>query len=282
MNRRTLIGGLSSALAMVTVVLTGIQGGGYAQSDDSLKQVMDKGKFTYGLEAQYRPFEFRDENNQIIGYDIDVANEIAKRWGITAEPIDTDWATVIQTLYNGGFDLILGGMTATKARYERVNFSVPYMDASSGLLVKTGSGIQSRQDLKGKVVSAGAGTPSVQQLQITAEELGITYNGEIRTYDNDAVAYEAMKAGRIDAYASSMVSLNDFAQANEGFEVIPFQSDKWAAEFTTAAFRKEDETLRQKFNETLLAMKADGTLDALQKKWFGRTFGPLPEEPPTW
>lgn len=281
MQRRTILKGVSGLVAALTMAL----GHGIptvAQTDDSLQTILDSGKFTYGLEAQYRPFEFRDENNQIIGFDIDLANEIAERWGVEAEPIDTDWATVIQTLYNGGFDFILGGMTGTEARYERVNFSVPYMDASSGLIVKAGSGISDRSDLDGLVVGAGAGTPSVQQLEITAEELGIAYDGDIRTFDNDAIAYEAMRAGRIDAYASSLVSLNDFAQANEGFEVIPFQSERWAAEYTVAAFQKEDEALRQRFNETLLEIREDGTLDALQEKWFGRTFGPLPEEPPTW
>jgi polar amino acid transport system substrate-binding protein len=282
MQRRTILVGVSGLIAALTVALLGDGIPTLAQTDDSLQTILDSGKFTYGLEAQYRPFEFRDENNQIIGFDIDLANEIAERWGVEAEPIDTDWATVIQTLYNGGFDFILGGMTGTEARYERVNFSVPYMDASSGLIIKAGSGIADRADLDGLVVAAGAGTPSVQQLEITAEELGITYNGAIRTFDNDAVAYEAMRAGRIDAYASSLVSLNDFAQANEGFEVIPFQSEAWAAEYTVAAFQKEDEALRQRFNETLLEIREDGTLDALQEKWFGRTFGPLPEEPPTW
>ncbi|NJL98981.1 MAG: amino acid ABC transporter substrate-binding protein [Synechococcaceae cyanobacterium SM2_3_2] len=281
MQRRTILMGVSGLIAALTVALMdGIPT--MAQTDDSLQTILDSGKFTYGLEAQYRPFEFRDENNQIIGFDIDLANEIAERWGVEAEPIDTDWATVIQTLYNGGFVFILGGMTGTEARYERVNFSVPYMDASSGLIVKAGSGIAERADLDGLVVAAGAGTPSVQQLEITAEELGIAYDGDIRTFDNDAIAYEAMQAGRIDAYASSLVSLNDYAQANEGFEVIPFQSDRWAAEYTVAAFQKEDEALRQRFNETLLEIREDGTLDALQEKWFGRTFGPLPEEPPTW
>ncbi len=282
MFRRTLLTGVSSTLAaLVVLVAPGIptiaQG-----SDDSFERILERGRFTYGLEAQYRPFEFRDENNNIVGFDIDLANEIAERWGVEAEPVDTDWATVIQTLYNGGFDFILGGMTATEARYQRVNFSVPYMDASSGLLVKADSGIQSREDLNGRVVAAGAGTPSVQQLQITAEELGISFSGDIRTFDNDLVAYEAMLAGRIEAYASSIVSLNDFAQNHENFTVLPFQSERWASEYTVAAFRKEDEALRQRFNETLLELREDGTLDALQEKWFGRTFGPLPEEPPTW
>jgi len=84
---------------------------------DTLAAVKEKGTMVFGLEAQYKPFEFRDENNEIIGYDIDVATEIGTRLGgVAPEPIDTNWSTVIQSLYNGDFDLILGGMTATEAR----------------------------------------------------------------------------------------------------------------------------------------------------------------------
>jgi polar amino acid transport system substrate-binding protein len=86
-------------------------------SAGKLDDVKKKGFFVYGLEAQYKPFEFRNEKNEIVGYDVDVANEIAKRiGGITAKPVDTNWSTVIQSLYNGEFDVIIGGMTATEAR----------------------------------------------------------------------------------------------------------------------------------------------------------------------
>lgn len=110
----------------------------------------------YALQAQYKPFEFRNEANNIVRYDIDVADEIGRRIGnVAAKPMDTNWATVIQSLYNGQFDVVIGGMTATEKRYARVNFSAPYMNASSGLLVKADSGIRSQKDLGGKTVGAG-------------------------------------------------------------------------------------------------------------------------------
>lgn len=252
-----------------------------APTNAALQKIYAQGYFTYGLEAQYRPFEFRDENDQIIGYDIDIANEIGKRMGVEARPVDTSWGAVIQSLYDGKFDFILGGMTANGERYKRVDFSVPYMDGSSGLLVRAGEGIAERKDLAGKIVAAGEGTPSVQQLEETAAELGITYSEEIKTFDDDAAAYEALKTNRVDAYASSIVSLLDWASQNPGFEVIPFKSDMWPAEYTAAAFRKEDHTLRAVFNGLLIAMKEDGTLAALQEKWFGQTFD-LPNNPPVW
>ena len=112
---------LSASLAAMLIAMPVSAGG--------LMDIKDRGEFKFGLEAQYRPFEFRDDNNEIIDYDIDVANEIAIRLGVTATPVDTYRATVIQSLNNGAF--ILGGMTATEERYKRLNFSDPYMDASS-------------------------------------------------------------------------------------------------------------------------------------------------------
>jgi polar amino acid transport system substrate-binding protein len=251
---------------------------------DALAEIRERGSFRFGLEAQYKPFGFRDESNAIVGYDIDVAAEIGKRLGgVEPVPTDTNWATVIQSLYNGDFDFILGGMTATAPRFERVNFSYPYMDASSGILVKADAGIETPADLAGKAVSAGAGTPQVQQLELAAEEHGITYNGEIRTYDDDTVALAAMNAGRIDAYASTLVSLLELAKTAEGVTVIPFTSTKWSQEFTAMAFRKEDEPLRTEINRIIAEMKDDGTLAALQEKWFGQSFVDiLPNEAPTW
>ncbi len=158
-------------------------------------------------------------------------------------------------MYNGEFDFVLGGMTATQKRFERVNFSWPYMDAGSGLLVKADSAIASPKDLAGKMVAAGAGTPQLNQLALAAEEHGIAYNGEVKSFDNDAVAYEAMAAGRVEAYASTVVSLLEFVKTNPGYKVIPFTSAKWGAEYTAMAFKKEDETLRAEVNKHLAAMK---------------------------
>ena len=276
-TRRALVA-VSAAIAFA-----GLSFYGTPANADTLDEVKKRGHFVFGLEVGYKPFEYRDDDNNIVGYDIDVANEVAKRLGVEAKPMDTNWATVIQTLYDGGFDLILGGMTATEKRFKRVNFSIPYMDASSGILVLKAGGITDRKGLDGKTVSAGAGTPQISQLKLSAEELGISYKGSIKTYDKDAVAYEAMRAGRVDAYASTIVSLLEFSKTTDGFDVLPFASSKWKQEWTAMAFRKDDETFRAAFNDQIRAMKADGTLKALQEKWFGKSFvDSLSDDAPTW
>ena len=93
-----------------------------------------------------------------------------------------------------------------------------------------------------------------------------------------------MRAGRVEAYASSIVSLMEFAKTTDGeFGVVPFTSKHWGQEFTCMAFRKEDEDLRGAFNDLIAEMKADGTLEALQVKWFGQSFVDLlPNVPPEW
>lgn len=249
----------------------------------ALDDVKSAGKFVFGLEVGYKPFEYMDDSGNLVGYDIDVANEIGKRLGVDAVSQDTNWSTVIQTMYDGGFDLILGGMTATEKRYKRVNFSIPYMNAASGIIVLKDSGISDRSDLGGKTVSAGAGTPQLDQLQISADEVGISYNGDIKSYDSDAVAYEAMRAKRIDAYASTLVSLLEFAKTDDSFMVLPFASDQWSQEYTSMAFTKEDDDLRNAFDNAIRGMKSDGTLAKIQEKWFGQSFiDTLPDQAPSW
>lgn len=248
----------------------------------TLQALQDKGFFAYGLEAGYRPFEFYDDNNELIGYDIDLANALGERWGIEARPTPTNWATVIQSMYDESFDMILGGMTATAERFERVNFSIPYMDASSGLLVRADAGISDRQALDGKIVGAKSGTPSIEQFEVTQEELGIQYAEPTKTFPDDAAGVEALRSKRIDAYASSVVSMLEVTKEQEGLAVIPFKSDRWAAEYTCAAFRKEDDDLRAAFDEAIMAMRDDGSLYELQQKWFGVTFEDLTATAPTW
>jgi polar amino acid transport system substrate-binding protein len=92
-----------------------------------------------------------------------------------------------------------------------------------------------------------------------------------------------MASGRIDAYVSTLVSLSEFTKTTEGFEILPFRSDRWSTEYTAAAFRKEDNDLREAFDTAIREMKADGTLAALQEKWFGRSFvDGLSDDAPTW
>jgi polar amino acid transport system substrate-binding protein len=265
----------STAIAFVSASI--------AQSG-TLDEVKAQGELKFGLEAQYRPFEFRDENNDIIGYDIDLGNAFAESLGVVAVPVDTNWGTVLGSLYSGEFDMILGGMTATEKRFEQVNFSVPYMDAATGLLVMKGGVIMDFEDLVGQSVGAGSGTPQIEMLTGCAIEKGIAFDGNIQTFDNDAFAYEALATGRIVGYSSTIVALLEAAKVDSDLMAIPWNCDgKFGGEWTSAAFTKENDSLRLAFDEFITEMKTSGKLEELQLKWFGQSFvAALPDTAPSW
>ena len=243
---------------------------GESGDSDTLSVVLEQGYATYGLEAQYEPFGFRGEDNEIVGYDIDLGNAIGDKLGIEMRPTDTGWATVIQTMYDGGFDFILGGMTATAERAERVDFGVAYAEQASAMLVRVDDEIESQADLDGRIVAAGEGTPSVAMLEDLADQLGLTYDGEIQQFADDATAYEALAAGRIDAYATSYVSLVPLLDARPGeFRTVDFRPDGYPDFYAAMAFRQEDDSLREAVDQVILELKEDGTLAELQMKWFG-------------
>jgi len=251
---------------------------------DALADITASGELKFGLEAQYRPFEFRDESNNIVGYDIDLGTAFAASLGVKAVPVDTNWSTVLESLYSGQFNMILGGMTATEVRYEKVNFSVPYMDAASGLLMTKASGIADFAGLAGKAVGAGAGTPQIDMLTTCAGKAAVAFDGDIQTFDNDALAYEALATGRIAGYSSSIVSLLEASKANPDLVAVPWNCDgAFGGSWTAAAFRKEDDSLRAAFDAFIAAKAASGELEAMQMKWFGQSFvTALPTTAPTW
>ena len=247
----------------------------------TLEKVQKQGFATYGLEAQYEPFGFRDESNNIVGYDIDLGNAIGEELGIEMRPVDTGWATVIQTMIDGGFDFILGGMTATAERAERVDFGVTYAEQASAFLVRADDTLKEQGELGGRKVAAGEGTPSVKMLEDNATQYGITYDGEIQQFGDDATAYEALAIGRIDAYATSYVSLVPLMKKRPGeFKAVMFRPDGWPDFYACMAFRQDDDTLRNAIDEAILKLKKDGTLAKLQIKWFGiemKTLDTAPE-----
>ncbi len=272
----------ASIVVSSLLVLSALSACSDSESDlSTLEKVQKQGFATYGLEAQYEPFGFRDESNNIVGYDIDLGNAIGKELGIEMRPVDTGWATVIQTMYDGGFDFILGGMTATAERAERVDFGVTYAEQASAFLVRADDTLKDQSELGGRIVSAGEGTPSVQMLEDNAKQYGIKYDGEIQQFGDDATAYEALAAKRVDAYATSYVSLVPLMNRRPGeFKAVPFRPDGWPDFYACMAFRQEDDTLRNAIDEVILKFKKDGTLAKLQVKWFGiemKTLDTAPE-----
>ena len=166
--------------------------------DDSLQKILDKGYMILGLDENVPPMGFRDETGTIVGFDIDLATEVAARLGVRLEIQPIDWNAKEMELNDGKIDMIWNGMSITPARVEEMNMSKPYIANRQIIIVSEDSGIKTKADLAGKKVAAQAGSSAIDAMQADAETFA-TF-GDLVEFDNNNAAYLDLKVGRVDAF----------------------------------------------------------------------------------
>ena len=151
---------LLMTIAIACVALSFVTAAGAQEQgvDRSLEKVLDKGVFVLGLDDSFPPMGFRDENNEIVGFDIDLAREVTSRMGVELKLQPIDWNAKEQELNTGNIDCIWNGFTITPERREMINFSDPYVDNAQVAVVRGDSQVRSLADLAGKRVGIQAGS----------------------------------------------------------------------------------------------------------------------------
>ncbi len=182
-----------------------------AEDDTSLEDLKSRGKFIIGLDDSFPPMGFRDEENNIVGVDIELAAEVAERLGVefVAQPIN--WDTKEMELENGNIDCIWNGMTVTDERKEAMFLSKPYLNNRQVVIVKESSGIKELSDLEGKIVALQKGSSAEQALASS----DIADKVKVQTYDENVTAFMDLQAGRVDAFLVDEVAGN-YIVANQG------------------------------------------------------------------
>jgi polar amino acid transport system substrate-binding protein len=266
MDRRRVLLGAGAA------TMIGLGGMSRARAD-AMADGKKRGTLIIGMEAAYVPYEYF-QNGKIIGYDCDIAAALCAKLGVQPKFVDTAWAGIIPALYAGKFDCIISGMTITAARAQKVLFSMPYADASNAVLARANdSAITSAADLSGKMVGVQLGSAAAVIIQTYADKLKAAgkpgYAG-VKQYDHYPEAYEDLVNKRTDGVVNSVSSLMVVMRDAPGqFKIVPGISSIRA--YFGMAFREDDGALRDFANTVLAGMKSDGSLDTLQKKWFGGT-----------
>ena len=225
----------------------------------------DNGKFIVGLDDSFPPMGFRDENNEIVGVDIDLAKEVAKRLNMefVAQPID--WDSKELELKNGNVSCIWNGMTITDERKEAMLISDPYMANNQIIVVAPGSDITSSADLAGKVVGLQKGSSAVAALDKTEVRAQIK---EVVEYTDNVLALTDLKVGRTDAVVvDEVVGRYYVAKAADDYVVL---EESLAPEEYGIGFDKGNTELCEKVNKALKKMKEDGTTAKISEKWFGK------------
>ena len=232
------------------------------ESLNSLEAVQKAGKLTIGLDDSYPPMEFRDSKNNLVGFDVDLGNEIGKKLGVTTEYTTTDFNGILLALTSSKFNIILSGMSITDKRKESIDFSDAYVMGGQVVAIKKGNtSIKSLEDLKGKVVAC--------QLGSTGDTAATAMKGlkEIKRYDKITEAFQELSVGRVDAVIMDAQVGGYYVAKKPGeYDVL---KDVITEEPMGIGFKKEDKELRAAVQKALDELKADGTLSKLSEKWFG-------------
>ncbi len=208
----------------------------------------------------YPPFNFILENNEVDGFDVDVAKEIAKRMGKELKYVTTSWDGILEGLRAGRYDGILGSMGITDSRLEIVDFSTPYYYSGPQLIVRKDSGINSIEDLdKSNTVALATGT--------TFEDDAKKHDITVKLYEDDNQTLMELINGRVDAVLTDrIVGLNAMSKMKGG-DKLTLAGSVLRTEMMGVAFKKNS-PLTAEVNKILEEMRADGTLTEISNKWF--------------
>lgn len=233
--------------------------------DRSLKKVLDKGTFILGLDDSFPPMGYRDENNEIVGFDIDAAREVCSRLGVTLVCQPIDWAAKEQELATGQIDCIWNGFTMTEERKEALTFTDAYVNNAQVVVVKASSPYKTLEDLSGKVVGLQAGSSAQAAVDDTPSFKASIK--EVVEFKENLTALMDLEIGGVDAVVMDLLVANDnIKRSGKDFRML---DESLTKEEYGIGFRKGDVALKDAVQGKLLEMAKDGTLAEIATKWFG-------------
>lgn len=252
---------------IISVVLLLVMAGVlFAGCGNTTKTEPAKKKIVIGLDDNFPPMGFKDEKNNIVGFDIDMAKEAAKRLGIEVEFKGIDWSSKEAELNSKRIDALWNGMNITEERKKNVLFSDPYMESKQLIFVLANSPIKSAADLKGKVV--GVQQSSIGEEVVTKDEKLKATLKDFKKYPDCVAAFMDLKTGRLDAVVTDEI-LGRYYMSKEAWAYIAIEQPLGEVGVYGVGFRKDDKELRDKVQNVLNEMKKDGTSAKISQKWFG-------------
>jgi polar amino acid transport system substrate-binding protein len=240
-------------------------GSAAGSGDQSLETILSRKKLVLGLDDSFPPMGFRNENNEIVGYDVDLAKEVARRMGIELVLQPIDWNAKEQELNTGEIDCIWNGFTITEERKQNLLFTPPYLKNAQVIVVKGSSPVSALKDLAGKTAGTQAGSSSVDA--IDAAPAFKASLKDVIEYKDFLTALMDLDVGGVDAVVIDLVVANDnINRSGKPFRIL---TETLGEEEFGIGFRKNDRALAGKVWATLLEMTGDGTIAKIATKWLG-------------
>lgn len=236
-----------------------------ASNVNAVEALKSRGVFVLGLDDSFPPLGYRNDDNEIVGYDIDLAKEVTKRLGVEFKAQPIDWSAKELELETGEIDCIWNGFTITEERKEALSFTEAYLNNAQVLVVRNGSNIKSLADFAGKTLGIQSGSSAEEAIEDNpafAESVG-----SIIKFKDNVTALNDLDIGGVDGVVmDSIVANNVISENNKPFYIV---EEALAAEGYGIGFRKTEPELRDAVWNILKEMQADGTVEAISNKWFG-------------
>ena len=265
--------GILGLLALVGVAVMSLAGCTQLASNptvDNWDKYQQQKSITVGFDNTFVPMGFEEKDGNYAGFDIELAQYVSKKLGITVHFQPIDWDMKETELQNGTIDAIWNGYSATDERREKVAFTIPYMQNTQILVVKKTSGIHSVEDMTGKVLGAQNGSSGMLDFEEHPEVLkNRVKGGDADQYQSVNEAIIDLKNDRIDALLIDRVYA-DYYLTTEGiadeYDTIPsgFESESFAV-----GVRPADKKLLEALNQAFKELYQEGIFQQISKKWFG-------------
>ncbi len=265
--------GILGLLALVGVAVMSLAGCTQQASNpkvDNWDKYQQQKSITVGFDNTFVPMGFEEKNGNYAGFDIELAQYVSKKLGVTIHFQPIDWDMKETELQNGTIDAIWNGYSATDERREKVAFTIPYMQNTQILVVKKTSGIHSASDMTGKVLGAQNGSSGMLDFEEHPEVLkNRVKGGDADQYQSVNEAIIDLKNDRIDALLIDRVYA-DYYLTTEGiadeYDTIPsgFESESFAV-----GVRPADKKLLKALNEAFKELYQEGIFQQISQKWFG-------------
>ncbi|NLK65605.1 MAG: amino acid ABC transporter substrate-binding protein [Tissierellia bacterium] len=229
------------------------------------KEQAETEELIMGLDDTFAPMGFRDEDGNLVGFDVDLADEVSKRIGVTIKFQPIDWSMKETELNAGNIDLIWNGYTITPERQEKVAFTKPYLENSQIIVTLADSDINTKADLAGKNVTVQAESSALDAIN-SEPEVAASFASLVEFSTNNE-AFSDLESGRSDALVVDEVNARYYMK-QVGEEKYKVLEEDFGDEEYGIGLRKEDTELLKKINDAMDEMKKDGTYDAIYAKWF--------------
>jgi len=264
MKRLTMLFVASIAVLLLLAGCSSSESGEKDNGSTDKDEQAEKKELIIGVDDKFAPMGFRDDKNELTGFDVEYAKAAAEYMGMTAKFQPIDWKAKETELSSGRIDLIWNGYTITDERKEKVLFTKPYLANAQVVATKADSAIEKLDDLDGKIIGLQALSSASDALAANPIETKLK---SISEYADNVLALTDLKIGRVDAVVIDEVVIDYYmAQEENTFKVI---GDELSPEEYGVGVKKGNEALLEKLQAALDEMNEDGTAEEISIKWFG-------------